>query len=168
MPQVPQGAGGRACALRCSCCSRPVCRTAVVWRAFCWCSEAQAYLLCLRALTWPACPACLLAVQVAHVEQSPLLLCDTCPRSFHQACLGLSAAELPSGDWCCPKCVDSTQAALRRVMDGESRRLAASERAAARERAAEDKAAKRAVLIDRDRKKVCWRVCGSVPPRSQP
>lgn len=66
------------------------------------------------------------------MQQSPLLLCDTCPRSFHQACLGLGTSQLPAGDWCCPKCVDSTQAAMRRLVDGESRRQAASERAAAR------------------------------------
>ena len=77
---------------------------------------------------------CLLLPQVAHAEGSPLLLCDTCPRSFHRACLGLAPAELPTGDWCCPKCVGSTQAALRRVVDLESRRREAGERAAQREK----------------------------------
>lgn len=72
--------------------------------------------------------------QVIHVDNSPLLLCDTCPRSFHQACLGLSTAELPSGDWCCPKCTAATQAALRRVMGQDARRAAAGERAAVREK----------------------------------
>ena len=67
------------------------------------------------------------------MENSPLLLCDTCPRSF-QACLGLSTAELPSGDWCCPKCTAATQAALRRVMGQDARRAAAGERAAIREK----------------------------------
>lgn len=68
------------------------------------------------------------------MDNSPLLLCDTCPRSFHQACLGLSTAELPSGDWCCPKCTAATQAALRRVMGQDARRAAAGERAAVREK----------------------------------
>jgi hypothetical protein len=87
------------------------------------------------------------------VEGSPLLLCDTCPRSYHQACLALADVELPSGDWCCPKCRDSSAAAMRRVMDAESRRAAANERAAARERAAEDKARRAAAARD-ERKRV--------------
>jgi hypothetical protein len=90
--------------------------------------------------------------QVAHPEHSPLLLCDTCPRSFHLACLGLSLAELPSGDWCCPRCVEGTQAALRRHLDAETRRAAAGERVAARERTAEDKAAKRLAARDERRR----------------
>lgn len=53
-------------------------------------------------------------LQTTHVELSPLLLCDTCPRAYHLACLGLEWRDLPSDDWCCPKCVESTQAALRR------------------------------------------------------
>ena len=53
-------------------------------------------------------------LQALHPEVSPLLLCDTCPRSYHMACLGVEWSELPTADWCCPKCVDSTQAALRR------------------------------------------------------
>ena len=62
------------------------------------------------------------------------MLCDTCPRSFHAACLGLPMGELPSGDWCCPKCVESTTASLRRVTDQQSRRVQANERAAARDK----------------------------------
>ena len=55
--------------------------------------------------------------QVNHPEASPLLLCDTCPRSFHMACLGLSWDDLPEGDadWYCPRCVDRHAAASRNL-----------------------------------------------------
>ncbi len=97
-------------------------------------------------------------MQVAHSKQSPLLLCDTCPRAFHQACLGLSAGDLPLGDWSCPKCVGGTQSALRRVMESEGRRQVAGERAAAR---VQEKAAKRAFRNGRDRRMVggVWGMC---------
>ncbi len=66
------------------------------------------FLVKRSGLTCPSVP------QTTHPELSPLLLCDTCPRAYHMACLGLDWRDLPSDDWCCPKCVDSTQAALRR------------------------------------------------------
>lgn len=97
--------------------------------------------------------------QAVHPDKSPLLLCDTCPRSFHQACLGMSAAELPSGDWCCPRCADATQAALRRVMGQEARRQAAGDRAVHREKAAEDKMLKR-LISQQERRKVGRGRCG--------
>ncbi|ELT88567.1 hypothetical protein CAPTEDRAFT_218774, partial [Capitella teleta] len=31
-----------------------------------------------------------------------LMLCDTCPKSFHQSCINLN--EIPDGDWSCPIC----------------------------------------------------------------
>jgi hypothetical protein len=88
------------------------------------------------------CPKC---HRVTHTEASPLVLCDTCPRAYHLACLpnNLSFNDLPAGDWCCPKCVDATQAALRRVMDLETRKKEALERAANKEKAVEEKLAKR-------------------------
>lgn len=97
--------------------------------------------------------------QVVHPEQSPLLLCDTCPRSFHQACLGLDSSTLPSGDWCCPKCVDSSQAALRRVMDQQRRRSEATERAAMREKVgrAGQAGAQRACVYCQQEPQLCWR-----------
>lgn len=56
-------------------------------------------------------------VQVHHPEASPLLLCDTCPRSFHMACLGLSWHDLPEGEaeWYCPRCIDRHAAASRNL-----------------------------------------------------
>lgn len=33
-----------------------------------------------------------------------MLLCDSCPRGFHMACLELDYNQLPIGDWACPKC----------------------------------------------------------------
>ncbi|KAL6770363.1 hypothetical protein ACKKBG_A34655 [Auxenochlorella protothecoides x Auxenochlorella symbiontica] len=93
------------------------------------------------------CPKC---HRVTHPEGSPLLLCDTCPRAYHAACLGAAWAELPTGDWACPKCVEATQAALRRVVDLEARRREALDRAAAREREAEERLLKR--LLAREEK----------------
>ncbi|KAH7617532.1 putative Tyrosine-protein kinase BAZ1B [Nannochloris sp. 'desiccata'] len=86
------------------------------------------------------CPKC---HRVAHAELSPLILCDTCPRSYHVACLGLKLSELPTGDWCCPKCVENVQAVLRRVMDLEAKKKEALERAVSKDKAAEDKLLRR-------------------------
>ena len=35
--------------------------------------------------------------RVTAPDHSPLLLCDTCPRSFHMCCLGASWTDLPAG-----------------------------------------------------------------------
>lgn len=43
-------------------------------------------------------------VQTHHLQGSPMLLCDSCPRGFHMACLELDYEQLPIGDWACPKC----------------------------------------------------------------
>lgn len=32
-----------------------------------------------------------------------LLLCDTCPKTYHKDCINLE--EVPDGHWECPKCV---------------------------------------------------------------
>lgn len=66
--------------------------------------------------------------QVTHPELSPLVLCDGCTRSYHMACLGLEWAELPDGDWECPKCADRKDAAVRRLLDFEMRKVEAFER----------------------------------------
>ena len=50
---------------------------------------------------------------MTHGQLSPLLLCDACPRSYHMACLGQGWRDLEEGDWCCPKCADSTQVGVR-------------------------------------------------------
>ena len=33
-----------------------------------------------------------------------MIICDNCDRSYHLECLGLSAADIPEGDWFCPRC----------------------------------------------------------------
>jgi hypothetical protein len=38
-----------------------------------------------------------------HASFSPLLLCDFCPAAHHLHCLGLEWAELPEGEWACPR-----------------------------------------------------------------
>ena len=48
-------------------------------------------------------------------ENSPLVLCDGCPRSYHLACLGLTFEELPEEDWHCPKCQDRKTSTGRRI-----------------------------------------------------
>ncbi|GAV62693.1 PHD domain-containing protein [Cephalotus follicularis] len=50
-----------------------------------------------------------------------LLLCDGCPRAFHQACLGLQCA--PEGDWHCPNCRDKS-GPVRKPTAGESSSMA--------------------------------------------
>ena len=49
------------------------------------------------------CPRC---HKAHHPENSPLLLCDNCPRSYHLICLDLTFEELPEDEWHCPKCQD--------------------------------------------------------------
>ena len=44
------------------------------------------------------------------------------------ACLGLEWAELPEGDWECPKCSDRKDAAVRRLLDFELRKVEAFEK----------------------------------------
>ncbi|KAK9865721.1 hypothetical protein WJX84_004504 [Apatococcus fuscideae] len=100
------------------------------------------------------CPRC---YKVNHPEASPLLLCDTCPRSFHMACLGLSWDNLPDGDadWYCPRCVDRHAAASRNmgypqdmVADGGQRvvrRL--TEKEEREKRKADERAAKEEVKL---------------------
>lgn len=107
------------------------------------------------------CPRC---HRVVHPDASPLILCDTCPRSYHVACLGLAWSELPSSDWCCPKCIDTTQAALRRVMDLEARKKEALERAVNKEKAAEDRLLKRLLAKEeRDKRRSDGGTAGTGP-----
>ena len=35
-----------------------------------------------------------------------LIMCDSCPRSFHLECLKLKEGDLPEGEWYCMKCVE--------------------------------------------------------------
>lgn len=48
-----------------------------------------------------------------------LVCCDTCPRSFHLSCAGLSPYEMPAGTWNCPIC-RGKRAAARRGRAGEA------------------------------------------------
>ena len=50
-----------------------------------------------------------------HPENSPLVLCDGCPRSFHLACLDLTFEELPEDDWHCSKCQERKSSTGRRL-----------------------------------------------------
>ncbi|XP_017783034.1 PREDICTED: lysine-specific demethylase lid isoform X2 [Nicrophorus vespilloides] len=38
-------------------------------------------------------------------SEEQMLLCDGCDDSYHTFCLMPPLAEIPKGDWCCPKCV---------------------------------------------------------------
>ena len=67
--------------------------------------------------------------QVHHDEGSPLLLCDTCPRSFHLACVrDAHWGKLPVGDWSCPKCVERHALAVQRLAELETQKRDALER----------------------------------------
>ena len=57
------------------------------------------------------CPKC---HKAHHPENSPLVLCDSCPRSFHLICLDLAFEELPEEEWQCPKCQDRKAGGGRR------------------------------------------------------
>ena len=36
-----------------------------------------------------------------------LLICDTCPHSYHLNCLNPPVAKIPEGEWSCPRCTVS-------------------------------------------------------------
>ena len=36
-----------------------------------------------------------------------LLICDTCPHSYHLNCLNPPVAHVPEGEWSCPRCTVS-------------------------------------------------------------
>ncbi|RYE96497.1 MAG: hypothetical protein EOO41_04515 [Methanobacteriota archaeon] len=42
-----------------------------------------------------------------------LLCCDTCPRSYHLSCIGMSAYEVPQGRWICSVCKAGQRARRR-------------------------------------------------------
>eukprot|EP00850_Spirogloea_muscicola_P005371 SM000024S07833 [mRNA] locus=s24:859927:867669:+ [translate_table: standard] len=72
---------------------------------------------------------------------SQLLLCDSCPRSYHLACLNpplQSSDDLPEGEWHCPKCVASQAKAAHmemRVLERQQRQTERDQRHRERERA---------------------------------
>lgn len=43
-----------------------------------------------------------------------MLLCDSCPRGFHMACLELDYDQLTTGEWACPKCAAGEAKAAKR------------------------------------------------------
>lgn len=43
-----------------------------------------------------------------------MLLCDSCPRGFHMACLELDYGQLSTGEWACPKCAAGEAKAAKR------------------------------------------------------
>ncbi|BDA50716.1 probable tyrosine-protein kinase BAZ1B at N-terminal half [Coccomyxa sp. Obi] len=49
-----------------------------------------------------------------HLQGSPMLLCDSCPRGFHMACLELDYDQLSTGEWACPKCAAGEAKAAKR------------------------------------------------------
>ena len=55
------------------------------------------------------------ALQMHHQQNSPLVLCDACPRSYHAMCLELDFHQLPEeGEWACPKCIEKETKQARR------------------------------------------------------
>ena len=54
-------------------------------------------------------------LQMHHQQNSPLVLCDSCPRSYHVLCLELDFHQLPEeGEWACPKCIEKETKQARR------------------------------------------------------
>ncbi len=50
------------------------------------------------------------------------MLCDACPRAYHLICMPYGGvAELPAGQWRCPKCVEREQAADRKLADFQAK-----------------------------------------------
>ena len=41
-----------------------------------------------------------------------LLICDTCPHSYHLNCLNPPVAVVPEGEWSCPRCTVSVDCTL--------------------------------------------------------
>lgn len=88
-------------------------------------------------------------MRVRHDEASPLALCDTCPKAFHVACLGLTLADLPAAvpatsggaagpprgrlvaAWSCPKCAERRVADERKLRVLQEKKEAALARVAA-------------------------------------
>ena len=60
-------------------------------------------------MTWQS------VLQTHHPENSPLALCDTCPRSFHLLCMGLDWEDLPEGSWSCPRCAEKKGIPTKRL-----------------------------------------------------
>lgn len=44
-----------------------------------------------------------------------LIMCDSCPRSFHIECLKLKEEDLPEGEWYCMKCVEKKKNAVKSI-----------------------------------------------------
>ncbi|KAK9824389.1 hypothetical protein WJX72_009931 [[Myrmecia] bisecta] len=93
------------------------------------------------------CPKC----HKTHLpDGSPLILCDSCPRSYHVACLGLRWEELPEGDWECPRCLGHNEAALKRMAEFELKKAEVLEKVVIAEKEKEDKWLKK--VAERDEK----------------
>ena len=44
-----------------------------------------------------------------------LIMCDSCPRSFHLECLKLKEGDLPEGEWYCMKCVEKKKSSVKNI-----------------------------------------------------
>ena len=44
-----------------------------------------------------------------------LLICDTCPYSYHLNCLNPPVAHVPEGEWSCPRCTVSLILSFDRI-----------------------------------------------------
>ena len=69
----------------------------------------------MQRIASTAAHVCMHILQMHHQQNSPLVLCDACPRSFHVMCLELEFAQLPEeGEWACPKCLEKEAKQARR------------------------------------------------------
>lgn len=74
---------------------------------------------------------CSRCMRVYHPSGSPLVLCDYCPKAFHVSCLqGATMADLPAGEWACPKCHEKQAANKQKLEDLAAKHKEALERVA--------------------------------------
>ena len=73
------------------------------------------------------CSACM---RVHHVENSPLLLCDFCHRSYHMVCAEAPEGGWPQGEWACVACVKRHEQSKVKLQELNNRKTQALKRVA--------------------------------------
>lgn len=71
---------------------------------------------------------CTLCLRVHHPDDSPLVLCDFCPKSWHVRCLEVELGDLPQGEWACPRCHERHEQNKAKVKELEEKKVKALQR----------------------------------------
>lgn len=61
-------------------------------------------------------------------RKGELILCDSCPKSFHPECLKLRKSDIPRGSWYCPKCLPKIERNKQREINQDERRKLKNEK----------------------------------------